>query len=122
MPGNGAGLNKSISKKQRKLPGQFKSNSNKMLKAWPGNNIAKRIPVIDIPDIKNLLTEYARIYPEHLPYGVNSVLTAKVTDDFFMATDGKGVFKFAELEYKGFNSRIDLLQGLANIKLELMTF
>ena len=67
-------------------------------------------------DIKNLLTEYARIYPEHLPYGVKSVLTAKATDDFFMATDGKGIFKFAEVEYKGFNSRIDLLQGLANIK------
>ncbi len=73
-------------------------------------------PTMASRDIKNLLTEYARIYPEHLPYGVKSVLTAKATDDFFMATDGKGIFKFAEVEYKGFNSRIDLLQGLANIK------
>ncbi len=111
------GINRAISEKEGKLSGLFKTSANEMLKAWPGNNIAKRIPVKDISDIKNLLTEYARIYPEHLPYGVKSVLPAEVTDDFFMATDGKGVFKFAEVEYKGFNSRLDLLQGLENIRL-----
>lgn len=112
-----AGINRAISEKEGNLSGLFKTSANEMLKAWPGNNIAKRIPVKDISDIKNLLTEYARIYPEHLPHGVKSVLPAKVTDDFFMATDGKGVFKFAEIEHKGFNSRLDLLQGLDNIRL-----
>ncbi len=87
-----------------------------MLKAWPGTNIAKRIAVNNIKDLQPLLTEYARIFPEHLPYGVKAVLAAEVTDDFFMATDGKGVFKFAEVEHNGFNSRTDLLGGLSAIK------
>lgn len=111
-----AGINRAISEKEGKLSGLFKTSANEILKAWPGNNIAKRIPVKDISDIKNLLTEYARIYPEHLPYGVKSVLPAEVTDDFFMATDGKGVFKFAEVEHNSFNSRTDLLGGLTAIK------
>ncbi len=91
------------------------ANENR-LKAWPGTNIAKRIAVKDIKDLERLLLEYHRLYPEHLPHGVKGVLPADKTDDFFMATDGKGLFWFAEMEYKGFNSRTDLLGGFAAIK------
>ncbi len=91
------------------------ANENR-LKAWPGTNIAKRIAVKDIQDLERLLLEYHRLYPEHLPHGVKGVLPADKTDDFFMATDGKGLFWFAEMEYKGFNSRTDLLGGFAAIK------
>jgi len=110
------GVNRAIAQKQAKLSPLFNDAFNTMLKAWPGTNIAKRIAVNDIKDLQPLLTEYARLYPEHLPYGVKAVLATEVTDDFFMATDGKGVFKFAEVEHNGFNSRTDLLGGLSAIK------
>ena len=111
-----AGVNKAIAQKQAKLSPLFNNALNTMLKSWPGTNIAKRFVVNGIKDLQPLLAEYARLYPEHLPYGVKAVLTADVTDDFFMATDGKGVFKFAEVEHNGFNSRTDLLGGLSAIK------
>lgn len=110
------GINKAIEQKRAKLSPLFNNALNTVLKAWPGTNIAKRVVVNDIKDLQPLLTEYARLYPEHLPYGVKAVLAAEITDDFFMATDGKGVFKFAEVEHNGFNSRTDLLAGLKAIK------
>lgn len=94
----------------------LKNKAETMLEAWAGTNIAKRIAVNDIADIKLILDDYARLFPSHLPHGVKGVFAAKETDDFFMATDGKGTFHFSEIEHNGFNSKTDLLTGFSSIK------
>jgi hypothetical protein len=62
------------------------------------------------------LDDYARLFPSHLPHGVKGVFADKETENFFMATDGKGVFKIAAVEYKAFDSHRDLLGAFARRK------
>jgi SPP1 gp7 family putative phage head morphogenesis protein len=111
-----AGIERAIADKSATLSPTLKSAyDEKMLKAW-NTNIAKKIPVNDLTGLHDLLTDYAKIYPEHLPHGVKAILPASNVDDFFMATDGKGVFKIANIEtVEGFKPAVHLIEGLQAI-------
>jgi hypothetical protein len=56
------------------------------------------------------------IMPDFFLHTCHTVFAAKETENFFMATDGKGVFKIAAVEYKAFDSQRNLLVSFAGIK------
>ena len=88
-------------------------NQNDALAAWPIRGLVRRFPAKDLATLKTLLQEYAYRLPGDLPHGVKFVRAGGPDDDFYMATDGRGGFWFREVEYQDFNSRRDLLGGLA---------